>query len=332
MVVITYCAVDVYALVSGFVGYSESEVLEIHKQTGHYFKLWLLAAFYSVGITIVFYFIPNCSVGFGQLIKSAFPVTFNQYWYFSAYTGLFFIRPYLNLLLNRLEDSRTRSLLICCFIVLSCYGGIVGKYKDPFTIGGGSSFLWISYLYCVGAYIKKTDFEKTLDRQRIIKVFLLILGILLCESILIPELTNVLFGRRYGRGLLLSYSSPFVLLLAVSLVMLFSQISVNTKFRKVVLVVSKTTFGIYLIHDHPLIRKYLINGTLANIALSNHNMAFIYVVITSCATFLVCCMIESSRSLLSNFFHVKIIEDKVEKLFESILTHITFIATRLRIK
>jgi hypothetical protein len=83
--IIAYCAVDCYAIISGYVCYSEE-----HKP--HYYKrflsFWVQVCTYSFGITLLVYII-RPEIGIRTLITCLFPITRLHYWYVSAYAGLF---------------------------------------------------------------------------------------------------------------------------------------------------------------------------------------------------------------------------------------------------
>ena len=84
----SFCAVDGFALISGYMATDKP---------CNYSKLvdmWFQAFFYSFIVTIILTGIGlNDSLGIKDIIKIAFPVTFNKFWYFTAYFALFFVVP-----------------------------------------------------------------------------------------------------------------------------------------------------------------------------------------------------------------------------------------------
>ena len=80
------CAVNCYAIISGYAGYKE-ETVEIHYEK--YIVLWLQVFIYSVVLTIVIQCISG-TMELKALLKAFMPVTATQYWYFTAYTPVFF--------------------------------------------------------------------------------------------------------------------------------------------------------------------------------------------------------------------------------------------------
>ena len=116
--VIAYCAVDCYAIVSGYVSYSETEKPYHYSK---YIMMWLQVVTYSFGITLIFFCLNPETVGLKTLIKSALPVTTSHYWYFSAYTGLFFIIPWINSFIRRHTKRELTIILILKITQIFCY-------------------------------------------------------------------------------------------------------------------------------------------------------------------------------------------------------------------
>lgn len=89
----SYVSVNVFALISGYVIYKEEER---KFKISNYINLWLQIVFYGFVITILFnIFASSVQINLEAYIKVLFPVTNKLYWYFTAYTGLFFIMPFL---------------------------------------------------------------------------------------------------------------------------------------------------------------------------------------------------------------------------------------------
>ena len=104
-----FCAVDVYALISGFVScYTKYRYRNI-------IELWLQILFYTVLITILFRIFVPSTVTAMEWFKAFFPVMFNQYWYFSSYVALFLFIPLLDIILEKMEK---RQLHFCILIII----------------------------------------------------------------------------------------------------------------------------------------------------------------------------------------------------------------------
>ena len=124
-----FCAVDIYALISGYVWvYTKYRYRNI-------IELWLQVLFYTVSITVLFWIFVPSSVSATECMKAIFPVMFNQYWYFSSYVALFLFIPLLNVILEKMEK---RNLKYCIGMILLFFGCIQTLfYSDVFGTNGG---------------------------------------------------------------------------------------------------------------------------------------------------------------------------------------------------
>ena len=106
-------AVDCFALISGYVGYHS------HFRYKKGLRLWFLTFFYTLGITILFaIFMPEV-VTKDQWIAAFFPIMKKQYWYMTAYAGLFILIPILNRAIVNLSGRELLKICIAIFLVFS---------------------------------------------------------------------------------------------------------------------------------------------------------------------------------------------------------------------
>jgi len=131
--IIAYCAVDIFALISGYVSYTSNE-----KKTkySNYLNLWLQVFFYGIVISGIFYIINPEIIGKKDLVTALFPVTQNAYWYFTAYTGLFMIIPIINKGIRNCNNDTLKKLFIIIFVAFSFLEVISPK----FILNSGYSF------------------------------------------------------------------------------------------------------------------------------------------------------------------------------------------------
>jgi len=96
--IISYSAVNVFALITGFVNYSDEDKKFSYSK---YIFFWVPICFYSVINYVIISWYTTKSINLILLIKSFFPVLFAKYWYVNAYTGLFFLIPWINKLIRK---------------------------------------------------------------------------------------------------------------------------------------------------------------------------------------------------------------------------------------
>ena len=109
----SFCAVDCYAMISGYVG------------TGRSFRpsgivlLWLRVVFYTLLITTVALALSPGSVGLRAYLNAVFPVMTQQYWYVTSYFCVFFFMPFLDAGVEKLPKRAAGAALIALTALLT---------------------------------------------------------------------------------------------------------------------------------------------------------------------------------------------------------------------
>ena len=149
MEVVVYCAVDCFALTSGYLMVNSS--IKISRLL----EIWLQVLFYSFVIAIVmalkFVDVRNSI----KIVNIVLPITYKEYWYLTAYFGLYLIIPILNTALHRMSRKDMKQTLL--FIILFFIAIPTITSQDPYNINSGYSMIWLSILYLFGGYIAKYE-------------------------------------------------------------------------------------------------------------------------------------------------------------------------------
>lgn len=294
---ICYCAVNCYAIISGFVIYSENEKKYKYNK---YISLWTGVFFWSFGITLVGFIIGNENVSIGNLIKSAFPVIENYYWYFSAYTALFFLIPWVNKFLRMLSKRETSFLVGIIFVLFS----VIGLFNDSFKVNCGYSFAWVLYLYALGAWIKKCNIADKITNTEAVATSVVCIFLSWAVQMCSPV----------KKELFMQYTSPTMVIYAICLVALFSKIKLSLKNQKFLSKITPACFGVYIIHEHPLIKHEfeMHFGWIANLKTFS---AIDCLLVTAICVFVICMFLEKVRIALFNQFKINV---KLEKILKGI--------------
>ena len=136
------CAVDCCALLTGYL------LISSRCASAPLLRLWLQVFCCSAGITALFACFRE-SVTPLRFLQACLPVSFAQYWYFTAYFGVYCCAPFVNRLLRELSPAAFRRLLAAALSLLSLLPTLTGA--DPFVTGKGYSFLWLLALDLLGA-------------------------------------------------------------------------------------------------------------------------------------------------------------------------------------
>lgn len=303
-----YCAVNCYALISGFVGFSAKK----RYNYARYIELWLQVVFYCVMITLIVAICNPGTIGKGKILSGIMPVTFGYYWYFTAYTGVFLFMPIMNLLLQKMTYKDATKLVLGCIFVFSVYETFAFPFSgDVFKLLGGYSFLWLSILYLIGAYIKQYEVYKEISK----KVLLIIGGIFFFFTWGLKILVDYIIGKPIAGiisgDLFISYVSPTILGISIILLILFAGIEVNDKIKNVVKFAAPATFGVYLLHVHPLVWSTL-KGKFALIGEMSVWKIPIAVLSVAVIIFIIGILLDRLRGQFFRILHIRRFAEMIE--------------------
>ena len=293
-----YCAVNCYALISGYVMInSEFKYRKI-------LPLWLQAVFYSAGITVFFAIFAPQEIGLRNIVGSIFPVLTNQWWYLSAYVGLFFFIPFFNRAIHKMEKKELLALGITIVAVFSVAATVTPQlFREVTGLLDGYSIVWLMLLYVQGAIVKRLEDEihKIMERYPHVRWCVLGAGVFL---ILVTfAFHNLLMYLPFGipgmgvvQNMLVNYISPTILGFSLCLFLLFSQMRIEgDAVRRIVRYMGRLSFGVYLIHVHPLVWKAVMSDRFVTFAQLPAWQMVACVLAGSCGIYLVCGAVEAVR-------------------------------------
>lgn len=311
MELLCFCAVNCFGLISGFVSFDRP--FKLRNGISH----WVQVAFYSVGITVLFMcFFPD-TVGIRDILRSFLPVLTQKYWYFTAYFGLMFFIPYLNMMIQSISLAQTRALLFTLIIVFTAFPML--STQDIFFVKAGYSFLWIAILYLIGACLGKIDGRWDLPWWKCLIGYMLCVSITLGGKLFFPIITTKLIGDARYENLLVSYASPTILLSAIFLLSLFKNLTIkNYIIKRSIQFVSPLAFGVYLIHTHPLVWNYLLSNRFSEYSTLPIWFFVPVVIFTAVGIFIFCATIDLFR--LKLFGLLEPVAFKVTKPLRRFLT------------
>ena len=226
------CGVNVFVLISGW--------FSIKLKAKGFIKLFAICSFFAVlGFTI--YIVRHGTDGLGiidialRFVKRAVCVISSKTWWFIQ---LYFILMLLSVSINRyVEVASRKSLLltILIFVFLNVYLGWI--HGIEFVKDGYNLFNFIM-LYLIGRYLKlywKNDYYAYKD-------LLVFIGATVATAA-----TALLLDRIGGNVYMaLSYNSPFIIIGAISLLLLFTKMHFTSK---VVNYLAASSLAIYLFQE-----------------------------------------------------------------------------------
>ncbi len=331
-------AVNLFALISGYVGVKSTY------KTKRYLSLWCLVAFWGLvmvllidKLPVVFekyndfikILIPNLKDNFETVVidsdsyfSALFPVSNKQYWYFNAYTLTYLLSPILNKAMNNLEKSELKRVVIIIFLFPSILAAV--NNSDLFVTGYGYSAIWLICLYIIGGYVRLHTNEKCVPKILCLLGFIASTLIawgyrLFIDRLIVLNPKDELLPDY--RSQFIQYTSPFILIGSVFLLLLFRQINIKFKVSKAIIgFISSTSFGIYIIHVQPVFWKYFMYLRFWKVGYyENTWQMFIHVLAAVFVIYITCVILEKIRQLLFKYtFFDKLIEitgNGIDKLF-----------------
>lgn len=291
-----YGAVDLYALITGYV------CVESKHKWSRIAELWLQVALYSISFAILFYFLPEYKLGKTDVIKSCFPIMDKQYWYFSSYFCLFLFMPFINSLLSHLSKLQHRKLIftgIIAFCFIALFARFIGG--DVFNVHGGYSFLWLAFMYIVGAYLKfyPEDIEKY-SKKRCLSGYFICILCAWCSELLI----NKIMGKTKYSALFISYISPFIVLGAICLFLFFLRLNIN-RGKKFITQASSVSFGVYLISENTYVWNAFVKDKFIKYIDRPWYLMICYVLFGAIIIYICCSFIDYIRKCLFSLLHIR---------------------------
>lgn len=293
--VFVYCAVDGFALISGYM--ATSKPLKPVKLV----DMWFQVFFYSLILSLILILCGiNTSFNARKIIQWSLPVTGNVFWYFTAYVPCFFAAPFFSKAICEMKETTAQKTFL---IIILLFSGL-GVLTDPFKSDNGYSAIWIMALYCIGALAKRIRLFET--KKTAALLFLLLLSVLCAWGVFL------LTGIQH----LINFHSPTVLLTAIILVVLFSRMPLKLSG---ISKLSSLSFGIYLFQLNPVIWNTIIDGHLSFIASRPAALGVLYVFAFALMIFSAGLLVEAIRSKLAGLINLHSLSGHIVTAAESLL-------------
>lgn len=292
--------VNIFGMISGFVGYNK------HKYSNLLFLLFT-TFYYNFGVAFFFNnFWPKIVIK--DIQEYLIPIFITNYWYFNSYFLMYFFLPAINKGIMGMNHIEMKYFLINLFIIFSCLGQLknyikIFNKKDYLLLKNGFSHSWLIILYLYGSYFGRFKNIKNKKQYFYIKYFSLILLSLFTRTKII---LNTYHKYNYSRGMNIDYTSPSAVLISISFIIIFATLNINNKFIiKFISFFSPLTFGIYLLHNHNLFRKFIITKKFLWLFNFHSNKLILIEIICSIILFLICAILDYIRHLIFKLFRIR---------------------------
>ena len=305
-------SVNTFAMLTGYLYVDKPNV-----KYKNVLKLVFTVLFYSVIITaLLMAFKPGAFGSILNIITSLIPPLAGKYWYITCYVLLFVLIPFINKLINSLTHGQFKLLIVLLVILTSVLPTFL--LTDFFKLEQGYSSAWLIVCYFIGAYIKRS-------KQRLSTRTVLVLYLLCVITVIGVSVASWLVLKKFSvYNTLVEYTSPFIVLISVFSIYLFSKIQIKNKFlTKAIDSLSGSAFDAYILHGHPMIFVCFINDNFAIIRNLEFFKAISVILLSILAIYLMCWAVSQLKSLILKITRIDFLLDKFGYKIDCLLEKIS---------
>ena len=142
-------------------------------------------------------------------IKHITPVIFGFTWFISCYILLYAVHPFLNIVIDKLDNRKLCSLALCLFVMYCCIYFVLRN--DGFYYSNIIGFITI---YFITAYVKRSGLYKKFMRKKF--SIMLIILCLICQMVI--NILSSYITIKTGKGLYTRWNkfiNPLFILIAL---------------------------------------------------------------------------------------------------------------------
>ena len=235
---LTCIGVVTFVLISGY--------FSIKPKVRSLLNLFTCLAFFYLGTYLLNCWITGDAVFQHHRVLRSLMVFSHENWFIQCYLFLMLLSPVLNVFVEK-ESEKALLVYILVFVTCAFYFGCVHD-STYFYFNGGYSVTTFIMVYLIGRYVRLYG-EKRLEQVASWKIACVCLGCtaLICVwKLFVP-----------GYGIFVSYCSPIQLLSAVSLFLLFSRMSFQSK---VVNWMGASCLAAYILHTNAPVMGWMIQS------------------------------------------------------------------------
>ena len=246
---LTCCAVNVYGLISGYVGSGRFRPARL-------MGLWLQAWFTGAVLTALMGL--RTALTAEDWRVALLPVSSQEYWYLTAYFGLYLLTPALHAAIERLSRRQLTLTLLGCGLLF----GLMPRSATALSLSGGYHIGWLCVLYLLGGWLRRYGKPARTVRKPLLCFFV-------CAGAAGGWQVSGQFLDPHGFSLpldgewFLAYTSPLMVGAALALFVLFLRVESPARLGRFACWAGPLTFGVYLIHEQPAVRRTLLTLRLA---------------------------------------------------------------------
>lgn len=281
---IVIVGVNGFWIISGFflIKYKRNKVI----------SLYLEMMFYVFLGIIIYGFLGN-GWSVSSVLKILLP--FECYWFMLVYLGLYLVSPFINMILNKINEKELNKYLLFTSIIVFYFGFIRNKAFLGFN--GGYSLVQAIYMYFIGYYISVK--KNKIKINKYLSLFAFCIIALINTTIILVLLK---YNKQSLCWKLLSYNNPLIIIQSILLFLFFSHIKLNCRYNNSIYYISSSTLAVYLITESPGLSQ-LIYIPMKYFNFSIISIGIIQTILYSILLFLISIFIDFSRRLIVKSYY-----------------------------
>lgn len=247
----------------------------------------LIFSLLGIGIAIIM----HIDVGIKNVIISLLPITFEIYWFMTAYILLYILSPYINIGIESLSKEKHLKLLIILtglWVVLATL--TTSEY-------GMNNLLWFVYIYLIGAFIRR--YEKEIDVKKVKKILsrlaLLMFGFLIISIVIITKISEKYTMLQDYINYFAGINRIPTVVISIYLFVLFLEMDI---YSKNINKLATSCLGVYLLHENIFIRDIIWNSQSR--ILGNSQYFVILTLISSVIVFFIGIIFDKILNIIIN--------------------------------
>ena len=244
-----------------------------------------------------------------------FSVTFNRYWFITAYILVYILSPYLNKFINSLNKDNHKQLLIILITIWSIIPTIFGLFNNSTeSLLYYNRFIWMIILYIFGAYIRL--YQMKMFKKRIYSIILAISSFILMVLGIVVIFQFKNFFLKIGTNQVAYFWPPnSILMLFLSISVFEFFLNLKIKNNKIINLFASTTLGIYMLHDGPL-ASILWGKIFKTLNCINNKYFLFFILFHTLLIFVIGAFIDLIRQLIEKYTINIFLDSKIFKKFE----------------
>ncbi len=281
-----------FMLLSGYFSVtSRRSILASVRRIGKYYRVML---FYAFLIPLSGQIFGVWDLGKVQIVRMFIPLISGEWYFMTLYVLLQLFSPYLNRALNGLSKREYQVLLAVSTVFFSILPmltrfEVLQKYVTLSQViaseGGGKGLYGAVYMYMLGGYLRLHVKGQEKARARFLVIFFAI------------NCFNVFLRYRFPAYRVTQGTNDniLVILQGVCLLLFFRDLKFSSK---LINYIASLTLGVYMIHEHRVLRGIIWNRIFAATQTKSFYMTWKYpvkILLICLSIFAVCGLIEAGR-------------------------------------